>query len=171
MYILSAIDIYSRTSFSIAPKSHSSKTFAHFFYLIMEMFPYEIKNVLTDNGSEFKKYLNELLTKNGITHYHTYPKTPKMNAHCESFNGTIRDEFVDFNVNLLFDDITKFNEKMKVYLEFYNTKRVHWAFKNKKAPLEVLSASKYYVEKLPAECKNGWGYSLNLEFDDRCVKL
>ena len=119
------------------------------------MFPYEIKHVLTDNGSEFKKYLNELLTKNGITHYHTHPKTPKMNSHCESFNGTIRDEFVDFNVNLLFDDTTKFNEQMKVYLEFYNTKRVHWAFKNKKAPLEVLTASKYYVEKLPAECKNG----------------
>jgi len=30
MYILTAIDIFSRTTFSIATKSHSSKTFAHF---------------------------------------------------------------------------------------------------------------------------------------------
>lgn len=161
MYILTAIDIYTRTTFAVATKSHSSRTFAHFFYLVMQMFPYEIKNVLTDNGSEFKKYLDRLLEENGITHYHTYPKTPKMNAHCESFNGTLQEEFVDYNVNLLFDDTTAFNGKMEVYLEFYNTKRVHWAFKNKKAPLEVLAESEYYVKKLPRECRNGWGYSIN----------
>lgn len=159
MYILTAIDIYSRTTFSIATKSHSSKTFAHFFYLIMQMFPYEVKNVLTDNGSEFKLHPDALLTKNNITHYHTYPKTPKMNAHCESFNGTIQEEFVDYNTNLLFDDTTKFNEKLSKYLGFYNTKRVHCSFNNKLAPLEVLVRSDYYVSKLPAECRNGWGYS------------
>jgi transposase InsO family protein len=159
MYILTAIDIYSRIAFAIATRSHSSKTFAHFFYLIMQMFPYEIKNVLTDNGSEFKKYLDELLKENGITHYHTYPKTPKMNAHSESFNGTIQEEFVDYHANQLFDNTTEFNEKMRKYLEFYNTKRVHSAFKNKKAPLELLIESEYYVRKLSAECKNGWTYS------------
>jgi transposase InsO family protein len=159
MYILTAIDIYTRTTFAIATKSHSSKTFAHFFYLVMQMFPYEVKTVLTDNGSEFKKFLDILLKENGITHYHTYPKTPKMNAHCESFNGTIQEEFVDYNVNLLFDDTTKFNEKLNQYLEFYNTKRVHCAFDNKKAPLEVLTECDYYVSKLPTECKNGWGHS------------
>jgi len=159
MYILTAIDIYTRITFSIATRSHSSKTFTHFFFLIMVMFPYDIKNVLTDNGSEFKKFLDQLLTKKGIVHYHTYPKTPKMNAHCESFNGTIQEEFVDYHVNLLFDDTTAFNEKLKEYVVFYNTKRVHYAFKNKMAPLEVLVASEYYVSKLPAECKSGWPYS------------
>lgn len=161
MYILTAIDIFTRTTYAIATKSHSSKTFAHFFFLIMQMFSYEIKFVLTDNGSEFKKYLDQLLKQNNITHYHTYPKTPKMNAHCESFNGTIQEEFVDYNVNLLFDDTSKFNEKLKDYLLFYNTQRVHYAFKNKLTPLDVLTRSDYYVSKLPAECKNGWTYSGN----------
>jgi len=160
MYILTAIDIYTRTTFAIVTKSHSSQTFAHFFFLIMQMFPYQIKNVLTDNGSEFKKYLAKLLTENSITHYHTYPKTPKMNAHCESFNGTIQDEFIDYNINLLFDDTNAFNEKMKEYLLFYNEKRVHYAFKNKLTPFAVLNQSEYYVSKLPAECKNGWGYAI-----------
>ena len=159
MYLLTAIDIYTRTTFEIATSSHSSKTFAHFFFLVMQMFPYEVKTVLTDNGSEFKKYLDALLKENGITHYHTYPKTPKMNAHCESFNGTIQEEFVDYHINLLFDDTTAFNEKLREYLIFYNTKRVHCAFKNKLTPLEVLASSDYYVTKLPAECKSGWGYS------------
>lgn len=160
MYILTAIDICTRTTFAIATKSHSSQTFAHFFCLIMQMFPCEIKNVLTDNGSEFKKHLSFLLKQNNITHYHTYPKTPKMNAHCESFNGTIQEEFIDYNINLLFDDTTAFNEKMKEYLIFYNTKRVHCAFKNKMTPFAVLNASDYYVDRLPAECKNGWGYAV-----------
>lgn len=159
MYILTAIDIYTRTTFAIATKSHSSKTFAHFFFLVMDMFPYGVKNVLTDNGSEFKKHLRELLEKGQITHYHTYPKTPKMNAHCESFNGTIQEEFVDYRVNLLFNDVTAFNEEMKEYLIFYNTKRVHWAFKNKMTPFEVLLRSEYYVSKLPAECRSGWTQS------------
>ncbi len=159
MYILTAIDIFTRTTYAIATKSHSSQTFAHFFFLIMQMFPYDIKNVLTDNGSEFKKYLSKLLTENQITHYHTYPKTPKMNAHCESFNGTIQEEFVDYNIDLLFSDPTAFNEKLKDYLIFYNTKRVHCAFKNKLTPFAVLNGSEYYVSKLSAECKNGWTYS------------
>ena len=115
--------------------------------------------MLTDNGSEFKKYLRQLLEENQITHYHTYPKTPKMNAHCESFNGTIQEEFVDYHVNLLFDDVTAFNEEMKEYLIFYNTKRVHWAFKNKMTPFDVLAGSEYYVSKLSGECKNGWTQS------------
>jgi transposase InsO family protein len=164
MYILTAIDIYTRTTFAIATKSHSSKTFAHFFFLIMRIFPYEVQTVLTDNGSEFKKHLSQLLKENGITHYHTYPKTPKMNAHCESFNGTIQEEFIDYRVNLLFDDVTAFNEKLKEYLLFYNTKRVHWAFHNKKTPLEVLAGSDYYVSKLSKECRNGWGYSTACNF-------
>ena len=159
MYILTVIDIFTRTTFAIGTKSHSSKTFAHFFFLVMQLFPEKIKNVLTDNGSEFKKHLDQLLKQENITHYHTYPKTPKMNAHCESFNGTIQDEFVDYHQNLLFDDITDFNEKLKGYLEFYNTKRVHYAFKNKQTPLEVLIKSDYYFSKLPAECKNGWGHA------------
>jgi len=28
-------------------------------------------------------------------------------------------------------------------------------------PFAVLNQSEYYVSKLPAECKNGWGYAIN----------
>jgi transposase InsO family protein len=159
MYVLTIIDLFTRTAFAIGTKSHSSKTFAHFFYLVMGLFPYEIKNVLTDNGSEFKKHLNQLLQNKGINHYHTYPRTPKMNAHSESFNGTVQDEFTDYHINLLFDDITQFNEKLNEYLLFFNTKRVHYAFKNKFTPLEILSSNSYYLSQLPEKCRNGWGYA------------
>lgn len=171
LYILTAIDLYTRTGFAIATKSHSSQTFAHFFFLCMQLFPYEVHIVLTDNGSEFKRHLAKLLQRNNITHYHTYPRTPKMNAHCESFNGTIQEEFVDYHVNLLFNDITEFNEKLKEYLLFYNTKRVHYAWQNKKTPFDVLNNSDYYVSKLPAECKNGWTYSIACKQDKIMIYL
>jgi len=159
MYIVTAIDLYTRTAFAIGTKSHGSHTTAHFFSLCVQLFPYPVTHVLTDNGSEFKKYFRELLKDTNLTHYHTKPRTPKMNAHCESFNGTIQAEFVDFHVDLLFDDVTAFNEKLREYLVFYNTKRVHSAFKNKYTPFAVLNRSEYYVSQLPVECKNGWGQS------------
>lgn len=156
MYIVTAIDLYTRTAFAIGTKSHSSRTTAHFFSLIQELFPYPIHTVLTDNGSEFKKHLRLLLQEQSITHYHSYPRTPKMNAHCESFNGTVQAEFVDFQTNLLFEDITTFNTKLSDYLVFYNTKRVHFAFQNKLVPFAVLNSSEYYRGRLPEECRLGW---------------
>lgn len=160
VYILTALDLFTRIGFAIGTRSHSSRTAAQFFLLIQHLFPYPIHTVLTDNGSEFKKYMRTLLREQDITHYHTYPRTPKMNAHCESFNGTIQDEFVDFHTNLLFDDVTTFNEKLSEYLTFFNTERVHWAFKNRLTPFAVLNRSEYYREQLPEECKNGWTYSI-----------
>jgi transposase InsO family protein len=160
LYVLTAVDLYSRTTFAIATRSHSSKTAAHFFSLIQTLFPYQIDTVLTDNGSEFKKHFRELLKTQGIIHYHTYPKTPKMNAHCESFNGTIQAEFVDFNITNLFTDLTHFNTLLHEYLMFYNTKRVHSAFKNRLTPFAVLNRSEYYLSQLPEECKNGWTRSV-----------
>mgnify|MGYP001606601853 FL=1 len=170
-YIITFEDIYTRFSFAWSTAFHASKAATEFFEMCCKLFPFSFTFILTDNGSEFKKYLDQLLKQKNITHYHTYPKTPKMNAHGESFNGTIQDEFVDYHVNLLFDDITEFNEKLKEYLEFYNTKRVHYAFQNKHTPLEVLSHSDYYVSKLPVECKNGWGYAWGCIFIEFVLNL
>lgn len=159
MYILVAIDLYSRIAFALGTKSHGSQTMSHFLYLISMLFPYEIKNVLSDNGSEFKKYFSMQTKKKSITHFHTYPKTPKMNAHCERLNRTLQEEFIDYKINLLFDDITEFNKQFSDYLLFYNTQRVHYAFKNKYSPLEAMLQSKHYKINLPANCKNGWTYT------------
>jgi transposase InsO family protein len=160
VYILVAEDVYSRIGFACASISHSSKTMTHFLYLVSELFPYPIKHVLTDNGSEFKKYFNQLCGKKNFTHFHTYPRTPKMNAHCERLNRTLQEEFIDYHINLLFDDITKFNTLFQEYLEFYNTERVHFAFHNKLTPLGAMVQSNHYQANLPEECKDGWAHTL-----------
>ena len=140
-------------------KSHSSKTFAPLLFLSHLKCSLQVKNVLTDNGSKFfSKTLIKLLTENKITHYHTYPKTPKMNAHCE-LSAELFKRFVDYNVNLL-DDTTAFNEKMKEYLIFYNHQESPLGFQKQNDAVCGLKRFKYYVSKLPAECKNGWGYAV-----------
>jgi hypothetical protein len=93
-YIITFEDIYTRFGFAWAAKSHASKAAKEFFDYCRHVFPYPITFVLTDNGSEFKKHFNEELMKLHLTHYHTYPKQPKMNSHCERFNRTIQEELL-----------------------------------------------------------------------------
>src|SRR3989344_3864281 len=153
-YVITCEDINSRFCFAWGTVSHASKAAEEFFGMWQQVFPYATTFVLTDNGSEFKKLFAERLLQLQITHYHTYPKTPKMNAHIERFNRTIQDEFIDYHDALLLD-LPRFNEKLMDWLLFYNTKRVHHAFRTTLSPLQYL----IQYEKLPAECKTTCGHT------------
>jgi transposase InsO family protein len=50
---------------------------------------------VSDNGQEFGEYFHSALQTQRIVHWHTFPRTPKMNAHCERFNRTVHEEFLD----------------------------------------------------------------------------
>ena len=136
-YIITIIDIYSRFSHAIVTNSHSSKTAMSAFLEFQNKFPFEIKSVLTDNWSEFMLHFKEYMVKNNIIHYHTYPRNPKMNAHCERFNRTIREWILNINRYKL-EDLAYANQIVRTFLKFYNTRRVHCAFGNKYTPLQKL---------------------------------
>jgi transposase InsO family protein len=73
--------------------------------------------------SRVPHFAHELATL-PFTHWHTYPKSPKMNAHCERFNRTVQDECIDYHYDLLFlDDLTDFNLELLHYLAWYNLER------------------------------------------------
>ncbi len=111
-YIITCEDIFSRFCFAWATTSHASKAAEEFFEMWLKVFPYKTTFVLTDNGSEFKKNFAKRLLELQITHYKTYPKTPKMNAHVERFNRTIQEEFAYFHRQMLYHNIDTFNEKL-----------------------------------------------------------
>jgi len=117
--------------------------------------------VLTANGSEFKKHFDEELRQLHMIHYHTYPKTPKMNAHAERFNKTIQEDFVNFRYELLRNDIDEFNRQMIDWLIFYNTERVHYAFQNKMSPVQFMISylEKSVPAKIALESRIGWHYT------------
>ena len=169
-YVITFEDIYTRFSFAWATKSHASLAAEEFFNLCLKVFPYSFNflYVLTDNGSEFKKHFSEKLKELHLTHYRTYPKTPKMNSHVERFNRTIQDDWIDWHLSeLLEPDV--FNRSLVDYLIWYNTERVHKAFQNKLSPIQFMiqwqkeQAMLFQVAphtiKLPYESKIGWHYT------------
>lgn len=164
-YIITFEDIYTRFSFAWATKSHASLAAKGFFDLCRKVFPlsYNFLYVLTDNGSEFKKHFAEELKRLHLIHFHTYPKTPQMNAHVERFNRTIQEEFIDYHAFLLFNP-DEFNRKLVDYLMWYNDRRVHYAFQNKLSPLQFMMSlqSEPLSLKMPQECKSGLHYTTDL---------
>jgi transposase InsO family protein len=160
-YVITFEDLFTRFSFAWETTSHASAAAKEFFLLCLKVFPFPVAFVLTDNGSEFMKHFDEELRHLHMLHYHTYPKTPKMNAHCERFNRTIQEEFADYHTNLL-PNPNEFNRKLIDWLIWYNTDRVHYAFQNKLSPVQfMLQLPQHAVAKLPAECKSGWPYTVS----------
>lgn len=153
-YVITFEDIHTRFGFAWAMSSHASLAAKEFFDICIKIFPYPIALVLTDNGSEFKKHFNEELFRLHLTHFHTYPRTPKMNAHLERFNRTIQEEYIDYHLYELIDP-KKFNLNLMDWLIWYNTKRVHYAFQNKYSPVQYM----IYLEGNPRECRSGWPHT------------
>lgn len=135
-YVVTFEDLYSRFGFAWSTTSHASKAAEEFFVFCRMVFPVPFEYVLTDNGSEFKRHFAARLSELHLTHYHTYPKTPKMNAHCERFNRSIQEEFVDYHVQELLEP-RKFNVILMQYLVWFNTERPHYALKLQ-SPIQFL---------------------------------
>ncbi len=135
-YIITAIDVKTEYSFAYAYKDHGSNSAKDFFKKLKRVFPYRIKAVQTDNGSEFHKYFMRYLEKRKITHYWNYKGQPTKNGHVERYNRTIQEEFVDWN-EILLEDVYEFNRKLMDWLLWYNTKRFHWSL-NLTSPVDYL---------------------------------
>jgi transposase InsO family protein len=129
-FIITCTDLHSHFAWAWATRSHASLAAAQFFQLIQAVFPFAIEAVLTDNGSEFQRHFAAALADHLFTHWHTYPKTPRMNAHCERFNRTIQEECIDYHYDLLFlDDLTDFNLELLRWLSWYNLERPHFSLR------------------------------------------
>jgi transposase InsO family protein len=143
-YVITFTDVYSRFAVAWATTSHASQAAKEFFDLVTFLFPFPFTNVLTDNGSEFMKHFDAELRRLHLTHWHTYPRTPKMNAHCERFNRSIQEEHIDFHAGELLNP-TKFNANLMRYLLWFNTERPHWGIKLQ-SPVQFINAN------FPKEC-------------------
>ena len=127
-YLITCTDLHSHFAWAWATRSHASPAATQFFRLIQAVFPFAIETVLTDNGSEFQRDFAAELARLLCTHWHTFPQTPRMNAHCERFNRTVQEECVDYHYDLLFlDDLTEFNLELLRWLSWYNLERPHFS--------------------------------------------
>ncbi|MDC9727393.1 MAG: DDE-type integrase/transposase/recombinase [Candidatus Thioglobus sp.] len=163
-YILTFVDLYTRFAFAYATDKHTALEAGRFLTNIKALFPFEMQHILTDNGSEFKKEFDEQVDN----HWHTYPRTPKMNAHCERFNRTLQDELIDYHLYDL-ENTDEFNEKMSDYLFWhpkgicslrswaYNAKSAHYSL-GQIAPIEYIKMNE---KKYRKKCNMLWTHTLS----------
>jgi transposase InsO family protein len=135
-YIITAVDTYSRYNFALCYKQPDSASARDFFQKLEMVSPYEIKQIQTDNGSEFHKYFAEYLEQSTTTHYFNYPRQPYKQGHVERYNRTLQEEFINQNVYKL-KDHHRFNQELVDYLIWHNTKRPHWSLRLK-SPVDYL---------------------------------
>ena len=79
-YIKTAIDVVTKIAFAYVYKRNSSQISVDFLKKLQYVLPYEIKNIHTDNGSEFLGKFEEELQRQGVkqSFFGIYPKSTWM---------------------------------------------------------------------------------------------
>lgn len=134
-YILVAIDCKTRFAYTFAYTTISSLSASDFLKRVLEEFPFQVKAVNTDNGSEYLFYFHKLCEELSIKHYFTYPHTPKMNSRVERLIKTMSYEFL-YHQELM-PEIDDVREKCLQFNQKYNKERLHQAL-DYKTPFEYL---------------------------------
>ena len=123
-YYLTVIDLYSRTSCSLASRDLRPSVAARAVLAAQAKLGFTFEMIQTDNGQEFSRYFEQTLKREGIVVRHTRLGRPNDNAHVERFNRTIQEEclggWTSGSVPL-----PKLQTKLTSYLDYYNNKRVH----------------------------------------------
>jgi transposase InsO family protein len=135
-YIISAIDSKLKFAFSSCYSYLSSRNGKEFLRRLEMVYPLNIKSMQTDNGSEFLGDFDEHLKSRKIPHYFSYPRCPKINGCVERYNRTLKEEFVENNLDAI-DNIDVFRRRLTEYLVFYNTERPHKTL-GLKSPVDYL---------------------------------
>lgn len=155
-YLITAIDLPTRFAFAYIYKSSSSNCARDFLDKLLNVAPFSISRIQTDNGHEFLKHFIEACQTKNLVHYFNYPRHPQSNAHLERFNRTIQEQFAYWHVNEL-DEPSILNYHLMDYLLWYNTEKPHRGI-GKLPPL------RYYLDKFvtdPEKSKTSWTLTRN----------
>ena len=150
-YLFTFIDPQTRFAVAFAAATASSRQTTHALDALCTLLPAPPQFLLSDNGAEFLGSFQQRLEERGITHWWTYPRSPKMNAHVERFNRTIQEQFVDYHEDVLFDDLAAFNRKLADWLLAYNTVLPHHSL-GRQSPVQCL------LQHQP-ECQRWWTHT------------
>jgi len=120
-YIYALIDVYSRLAYAEYHPKLSQRTSLKVIKKAQERFGFRFFMIQTDNGPEFRDFLDSELKRNQISLRHSRVRTPNDNAHVERFNRTLQEEcFQGRRPN----ERTA-NRQLETYLHYYNHARLH----------------------------------------------
>ena len=105
--------------------------------------PFRLRCIQTDNGPEFGLALTELLTRLGIRHVRTRPRTPRLNGKVERVHRTMQEEFWNAVEEA---PPHRWKPWLADYLRFYNRRRMHSA-------LGYQTPMRYALGRLPRKAR------------------
>lgn len=123
-YQFNAIDCYSKIAYSKVYCSITSNSASDFIKSLIDFFPFPIKSIQTDNGSEYLLHFHQELNRRNINHYFSRPQTPKDNPMVERFIQTTERELWMFDETMI-PEIDYLNQRLTVWLGRYNNYRPH----------------------------------------------
>lgn len=120
-YLYCVIDTYSRLAYAEYHPKLRQYLSLQVIQNAQKSFGFKFTTVQTDNGPEFKNYLNINLKRKGVVLRHSRVRKPNDNAHVERFNRTIQEEcFQGKNPNQ-----RTVSKQIEGYLIYYNNYRLH----------------------------------------------
>ena len=138
-YLYTVVDVYSRWAYAEYHERISQELSVQFLARAEVYAGFHFQCVQADNGSEFGKWFEDMLTANGTVVRHSRVRRPNDNAYIERFNRTIQEECLG---NTLTYKVTnkQIQVRLTAYLDFYNTRRVHLGLQLR-TPAEMLQRS------------------------------
>jgi transposase InsO family protein len=91
---------------------------------LLQRFPFPVRALQIDGGSEFKALFENACERLKISLYLLPPRSPKLNAHVERANGTHRREFYDL-IERSSWTVAALNQKLRAWEHTYNHVRPH----------------------------------------------
>ncbi len=134
-YHFSARDVVSRWDSARAFRRQSSFAAALFLEYLEKKFPFKVKAIQIDGGSEFKKDFEEAIQKREILLFVIPPRSPKLNSYVERANRTHREEF--YEVETIGHTMEELNRQLDRWEYTCNYIRPHQA-------LDYLTPNEYY---------------------------
>ena len=143
LYQWTAIDECTRFRFVYGFEEHTPENSVQFLRMLVNVFPFTIQTIQTDNGTEFTyKYISDTeecpfdkeLQKLGITHKLIPPRTPWHNGKVERSHRNDQRYFYDWET---FRSVEELNQKLVPHLIWSNNKPMRTL--GDKTPQELLA--------------------------------
>lgn len=142
-YQLTLVDDCSRFLAAIVLEKRTTAAVCEALPRLLQAFPFSLRCVQTDNGSEFGCDLTILLRRLGIRHTRIRPRSPHLNGKVERVQRTVQEEFWD---GIGPGPVEEWQRFLQDYLRFYNRRRQHSA-------LGYTTPMQYALQRLPATAR------------------
>ncbi len=101
----------------------TSQSAARFLETMKKRFPFAIKSIQVDGGSEFRQHFEDACQANQFDLFVLPPRSPELNGCVERYHRTLKEECYLFYQGAL--NLRELRKHLKKYLQRYNTFRPH----------------------------------------------